>query len=60
MTLEEFWEQISAECKDCDMCPVKIFANETGKELICCDIGNDCTHSLIILYKKLQKEAEEA
>lgn len=60
MTLEEFWEQISAECKDCDMCPVQIFANETGKELICCDIGNDCTHSLIILYKKLQKEAEEA
>ena len=60
MTLEEFWEQISAECKDCEMCPVKIFANETGKELICCDIGNDCTYSLIILYKKLQKEAEEA
>lgn len=60
MTLEEFWEQISAECKNCDMCPVKIFADETGTELICCDIGNDCTHSFIILYKKLQKEAEEA
>ena len=60
MTLEEFWKQISAECKNCDMCPVKIFANETDTELICCDIGNDCTHSLIILYKKLQKEAEES
>lgn len=47
-----------AECKDCDMCPVKIFANETGTERICCDKGNDCTHSLIILHKKLQKEAE--
>ncbi len=59
MTIDEFWEQIGATvtyCKNCDMCPVKIFADETGTELICCDIGNDCTYSLMMLHKKLQKE----
>ena len=59
MTLEEFWEQIGAivtEYKNCDMCPVKVFADETGTELICCDLGNDCADSLMMLHKKLQEE----
>lgn len=62
MTIEEFWEQIDVavtHCHNCDICPVKIFADETGTELICCDMGNDCADSLIMLHKKLQKMNNE-
>jgi hypothetical protein len=59
MTIKEFWEQIDVavtHCHNCDMCPIKIFADETGTELICCDLGNDCADSLMMLHKKLQEE----
>jgi hypothetical protein len=59
MTKQEFWEQISSECKNCDMCPVKIFADETGTELICCDLGNDCADSLMMLHKRLERESND-
>jgi hypothetical protein len=55
MTIKEFWEQIGANCKNCDMCPVKIFADETGTELICCDLGNDCADSLMMLLRRLER-----
>jgi hypothetical protein len=56
MTIKEFWDQIGATvtyCKNCDMCPVKIFADETGTELICCD--NDCANSLMMLLRRLER-----
>jgi hypothetical protein len=61
MTKQEFWEQIGAivmECKNCDMCPVKIFADETGTELICCDLGNDCADSLMMLHRRLELDSD--
>jgi hypothetical protein len=62
MTIEEFWKQISVAieyCNTCDICPVKIFANETGTEFICCDMNCDCADGLKMLHKKLQEEERE-
>ena len=62
MKLEEFWEQISVAvgyCNTCDVCPVKIFANETDTEFICCDSNCDCADGLMMLHKKLQEEEEQ-
>ena len=61
MTLDVFWKRIETAIgnwSDCNICPVKEYADETDTELMCNKVG-DCADGLMMLHKKLQNEERQ-
>lgn len=56
MTLDVFWQRIECAIMDygeCDVCPVKEYADETGNRF--CDSCGDCADGLKMLHKHLEQ-----
>jgi hypothetical protein len=61
MTIDVFWQRIERAIYDsdeCDVCPVKEYANETNTERMCDHVG-DCADGLMMLHKVLQSEERQ-
>jgi hypothetical protein len=61
MTIDVFWQRIERAIYDsdeCDVCPVKEYANETNTERMC-DRVCDCADGLMMLHRKLQEEERQ-
>ena len=60
MTLDVFWERIETAIgnwSDCDICPVKEYADETNTELLC-NRYCDCAEGLKALCRKLERDGK--